>query len=972
MVDAQAQKELRELLEERLRGEVRFDPYARSLYSTDASNHQITPLGVVLPKSEEDLFSVVETVAQLGVPLLPRGGGTSLSGAAVGEALILDCSKYLAQIHSIDAESMSAEVGPGVVCNQLNTAAATMGLMYGPDPASADRATFGGMIGTNATGAHSIRYGMTADHVLAVDAVLADGSAAHFEDISVRQAKHKAGGRGLEAGIYAAALTVKGKYADAVEERWPRTWRRSSGYSLNYLTQYTPGKPAAWYHDQYPPESEFNLAPLLCGSEGTLAVMRRAEVRLVARPPHKILVVLGFGSVAQACDYAPAILESEPAAVELIPRTLIERARAVPAYARRLNFVDGDPAALLVVEYAGNSQAKVQAAAQELGHRGRILADSAERADLWAVRKAGLGLLMSVPGDAKPITFMEDVAVPVEQLSRYVREADRLLEANGTHGEWYAHASAGCLHMRPLVNLKTAEGVQQMRAIADAVVDLAISMGGTISGEHGDGLSHTEYNERLFGDELMQAFREIKGAFDPHGILNPGKVVDPTEQSIRLDINLRYGPEYVTLEPETVFAFAKEGGFSRAVEACTGVGICRKAGGVMCPSFQATLDETHSTRGRANALRSSISGSLPADSMTSREIYEILDLCIECKGCKAECPTQVDMARLKAEFLAHYHTAHGLPFRSRLFGEIASFFKVVQPMAPLVNFASRLTPFRWLLGKAVRIAPQRILPKLATKRFSGQIEGRANHEAKRRVAFFLDTYTEFNNPEIGMAAFRLLHAAGFEAEMVPEQVCCGRPLISKGMLGRAKQNAKRNVQALAPYVREGVRIVGLEPSCISALRDEYTDLLPDDPAAADVAQSAILIEEFMVEQNLLVDLEFRSGNERIVFHNHCHTKSLIGSQATTALLRASGREVEEIPSGCCGMAGSFGYEAEHYELSRQIGELELFPAVRKAVDNQENVRFVAPGMSCRAQIQDGTAVQAQHPVQLLAELLVDK
>lgn len=969
MVEARAQIELRELLGHRLRGEVRFDACARSLYSTDASNHQITPLGVVLPATEDDLFSVVETAAEIGVPLLARGGGTSLSGAAVGEALILDCSKHLAQIHKIDPEKGTAEVGPGVVCNQLNTAAGHLNLMYGPDPASADRATFGGMIGTNATGAHSIRYGMTADHVLAVDAVLADGSPARFEDMSVGAAERKAGEAGLEADIYAAALHVKGKYAQTVVDRWPRTWRRSSGYSLNYLTRYTPERPAAWYQQEYPPQSEFNLAPLLCGSEGTLAILRRAEVRLVPRPRYTTLVVLGFDSVVQACDYTPAILETEPAAVELIPRTLIERARAIPSYSRRLGFVDGDPAALLVVEYTGDTLLEVQAATQELGRRGRILSDETEQADLWAVRKAGLGLLMSVPGDAKPITFMEDVAVPVEQLSRYVREADRLLAENGTHGEWYAHASAGCLHMRPLVNLKTAEGVRQMRRIADAVVDLAISMGGSISGEHGDGLSHTEYNERLFGPELMQAFGDIKRAFDPAGILNPGKVVDP---KTRIDTDLRFGPSYMIQEPETVFAFRKEGGFASAVEACTGVGICRKAGGIMCPSFQATLDETHSTRGRANALRAAISGRLPDDAMNSPEIYEILDLCIECKGCKSECPTQVDMARLKAEFLSSYQATHGVPIRSRLFGEIAAFFQLLQPLAPVVNLVASLGVFRWVLSKSVRIAPQRTLPALATRRFSSRVDGFARSGADKRVVLFLDTYTEFNNPEIGEAAIDLLNAAGFEIILVSKQVCCGRPLISKGMLGRAKANATRNVSALAPYVREGVKIIGLEPSCISALRDEYPDLLPDDPTAMAVAKAAILIEEFFVEENLQSELAFKSGEESIMLHNHCHTKSLIGSQATRAMLQATGRTVEEIPSGCCGMAGSFGYEAEHYDLSKQIGELELYPAVRKAVETQEKVRIVAPGMSCRAQIRDGTSTEAHHPVQLLAELLSDK
>ena len=972
MVDPRAQTELQELLAQRLHGEARFDDYSRALYSTDASNHQITPLGVVLPETEEDLFVVVETAAELGVPLLPRGGGTSLSGAAVGEALILDCSKHLAEIYDIDVESRTAVVGPGVVCTQLNVAAAEHGLMYGPDPASADRATFGGMIGTNATGAHSIRYGMTADHVVAVDLVLSDGTAARFMEMSIEGAELKASGGSLEAQIYASALAVRSKYAKAVEERWPRTWRRSSGYSLNYLTRYTPDRPAAWDQAEYPPASEFNLAPILCGSEGTLAILRRAEVRLVARPKFTTLVVLGFESVALACEFTPAVLETGPAAVELIPRMLIERARTVPAYARRLGFVEGDPTALLVVEYTGDTASEALAAAEELGRRGRILSRVEEQADLWAVRKAGLGLLMSVPGDAKPITFMEDVAVPVEQLSRYVREVNRILEANGTHGEWYAHASAGCLHMRPLINLRRAEGVEQMRTIAEAVVDLAISMGGSISGEHGDGISHTEYNERLFGPEIMRAFKEIKQAFDPAGILNPGKVVETEDGGTRLDTHLRFGPDYVTIEPETVFAFREQGGFVGAVEACTGVGICRKADGVMCPSFQATKDETHSTRGRANALRAAISGQLSEDALSSHELYEILDLCIECKGCKSECPTQVDMARLKAEFLGRYHAVHGLPFRSRLFGEIAVFFRFLQPLAPLTNLVARTRPFRWLLGQTVGIAPQRILPELAPRRFSSVFKPSTGASAGKQVVLFLDTFTEFNSPEIGEAAVSLLRAAGFDVTLVPGQVCCGRPLISKGMLKRAKENAVRNVRVLAPYAREGMKIVGLEPSCVSALQDEYPDLLPDNQDVMVVADATILIEEYLVAENRLETVQFVPGNEPIVLHNHCHTKSLRGSMATIEMLRATGRPVEEIASGCCGMAGSFGYEAEHYDISMQIGELVLFPAVREATMREGMMHVVAPGTSCRAQIRDGTAVKAQHPVQLLAELLDQK
>ncbi len=969
MAESQAQAELRGLLEQRLQGEAHFDPYHRALYSTDASNHRVIPLGVVFPRTADDLAAAVEIAAELKLPVLPRGAGTSLAGSAVGKALVLDCSRYLADIHRIDPEQRLAEVDPGVVCNQLNAAAARHGLQYGPDPASADRATFGGMIGTNATGAHSVRYGMTADNVVELEVVLADGTVAHIGDVPLDAAGAKANGQGLEAAIYRRALKVRTQYADAVAEHWPATWRRSSGYGLNYLTGYTPSRPAAWYGETYPPPSEFNLAPLICGSEGTLVVMRRATVRLVPRPPHAALLVIGFDSAAEASDFTPAILETEPAAIELLPRLLIERARAVPAYSRRLGFVEGDPQALLVVEYTGDTPAEAAAKAQPLRSHGRLLTEPAEQGDLWAVRKAGLGLLMSVPGDSKPITFMEDVAVPVEKLGQYVREIDRLLAEHGTHGEWYAHASAGCLHMRPLIDLKRVDGVRRMRAIAEGVVELVIQMRGSISGEHGDGLSHTAYNRRLFGPEITRAFRELKSAFDPDGILNPGKVVAPENNPPQLDRDLRYGERYRAQAPVTFFPFRKEGGFQRAVESCIGVGICRKAEGVMCPSFQATRLEMHSTRGRANALREAISGGLPQGALTSHETYEILDLCLECKGCKSECPTEVDMARLKAEFLGQYHREHGLPIRSRAFGEVAAILSLAQPLARVGNWIARTRPFRRALETALGIARQRVLPPLATHRFR-QMQTSTLSEGEP-VVLFVDTYTELSAPQIGAAAMRVLAAAGCRVEVVPQQVCCGRPMISKGLLARARQQAERNVQALVGHARQGIPIIGLEPSCVSALRDEYRELLADDPDAILVADAARLLEEFLTEPardgvRRIDRIRFSDRAEQALLHNHCHSKSLVGSEPTLSMLEAAGLAVQEVDSGCCGMAGSFGYEAEHYELSIQIGELQLFPAVRRA---PEQVRLVAPGVSCRAQIRDGTGAEAAHPVELLADRL---
>lgn len=946
-------------------GEARFDPLNRALYATDASNHQIDPLGVVFPEHQEHLQQIVEAANVLMIPLLPRGSGTSLSGAAVGEALILDCSKYMRRVSQIDPEASTAELEPGVFCSTLNMRAAKHGLKFGPDPASADRATFGGMIGNNATGAHSIQYGMTADHVLSIDAILSDGSLARFEDIPLERAHQKTADQSLEGEIYRSVLKARREARSAVESNWPRTWRRASGYSLNYVMGYSPDSPPGWFQEElaYPPTSGINLAQLLCGSEGTLAIIAKATVRLVRRPTSTVLAVLAFESIEEACDITPAILETEPAAVELIPRTLIQQARTVPAYARKLGFVQGDPQALLVVEYVGETQDEAAARAHGLPKGKRILRGVQEQADLWAVRKAGLGLLMSVPGTKKPITFIEDVAVPVQALGDYVRAVNQLLREHDTFGEWYAHASAGCLHLRPLIDLKTDTGVQRMRSIAEGIMDIVLDMRGSISGEHGDGLSHTEFNERLFGAEITSAFRQIKQAFDPKGLLNPGKVVTIGEASPRLDQNLRYGSNYRTSVAETHFAFTREGGFAAAVEECTGVGSCRKTDGIMCPSFQATREEQHSTRGRANALRAAISGQLPAES----NVLEILDLCLECKGCKAECPTKVDMARLKSEYLSIHYATHGIPLRSRLFADVARYSERAQTMAPLFNFLRKSTLVRWLLEALLGIARQRAMPALAQEPFNLPLNTNGKEPV---VALFIDTFTRFNEPEVGAAAVAILEAAGFAVSVAEGQGCCGRPMISKGLLSEAKEAAANNIRALSPFAEQGIPVVGLEPSCLLSMRDEYLDFFPNDSKARTLASHAYMIEEFLIAglNPPIERLQFKKPANSLTLHGHCHMKSLVGTDATVGMLQATGAQVHEIESGCCGMAGSFGFEAEHYALSMQIGELVLFPEVRKASALKSSI--VAHGTSCRTQIEDGTGERALHPVQIMAEALL--
>jgi FAD/FMN-containing dehydrogenase/Fe-S oxidoreductase len=968
-------RELQSELAAAMEGEVLFDPYTRALYSTDASNFSIQPLGVALPRHPDELNAIVEIGAKFGVPLIPRGSGTSMAGQTLGYGLIIDFTRHLNQVVSIDPEAEMVTLQPGVVLATLNRKLASYGLMIGPDPASADRATLGGMIGNNATGAHSIRYGLTIDHLLAADVVLSDGTQTTFGSIDESQLRSKLSLGTLEGALYRLARELQDTAADAVVQHWPRTWRRASGYSLNYLTGFTPSSPSAWFDQlqSYPPTAGLNLTPLLCGSEGTLAILRSAKMRLVSRPSHTVLVILPCDSVQQAADATLPALETNPDAVELLPRTLLERAQAIPAYARKLGFLEEIPPALLVMEYSGESMEQAVARARA-ARGGLLLAEKELQEDLWAVRKVGLGLLLSVPGDTKPITFIEDVAVPVDRLSEYVRRVDRILSEHDTFGEWYAHASAGCLHLRPMINLKTARGVEQMRSIADDVVELVLDLGGSISGEHGDGLSHTEYNERLFGRDLLGYFRRIKTTFDPGSLLNPGKVI-PAENGFggqgSLISNLRYGPEYHTISLQTGFAFHREGDFAGAVESCTGLGVCRKEDGLMCPSYQATREERHSTRGRANALRSALSGILPPEALTERSMYQILDLCLECKGCKAECPTAVDMARIKASFLELYYQRHGIPVRTRLFSDLPALAEWGARFAGLVNRITHSRLFRLLQEPFLGIASQRTLPLFQRSTFRKWYRTHAIPESGREVILFVDTYTNLIEPDIGRAAIEVLEAAGYRVLVVSGQVCCGRPSISKGRLPKARRLAESNLKALGSSAQCGIPIIGLEPSCLLTLRDEYLDFYPDDVRARAIADQSFLLEEFLLRpdadgQRPIDRVRFMdSSDKHIAVHNHCHSKALVGAGPLLEALRIAGYEAGEIPSGCCGMAGSFGYEVEHYQLSMQIAEGTLLPAARDA--HSRGSAISAGGISCRTQLKDGADIMAQHPAVLIAE-----
>ncbi len=979
-----------------LAGEVRFDPYSRLLYSTDASAYQIEPLGVVIPKDRADVQAALEIATKHQVPVLARGGGSSLAGQAVGAALILDFSKYMRHILEINPEEQWVRAEPGVVCDALNAALKPHGFMYGPDPASSNRATVGGMLANNSTGAHSVLYGMTADHILAVDGFLADAAPAHFSALDPAALAAKLAAPGREGDLYRGVHALVTQHADLIRDRFPKVWRRASGYSLNYLTPsrstphaprltygFTASQPAGWYSPSpYPLAGDFNLAKLMVSSEGTLAVVTEAKINVVPRPKRTALCVVHFDSIAAAADATPIILECHPAAIELIDAVMINLTRAIPAYARQLTFIQGNPGAILVVEFFGDTEAELVGKLDTLEQHLRrhnigqafVRALTAREQDnVWGVRKVGLGILQSMKGDAKPLAFMEDVAVPVDRLGEYVRATERLFVEFGVDSAYYAHASAGCLHIRPVISLKKPAGVQKMRAIGAAILDIVIAMGGAMSGEHGDGYSRSIWNGKLFGPELYGAFREVKQLFDPTGRLNPGKIIDPPDMTENLRYSHYHSPNYQVPEFKTHLNFQPEGGFISAIEQCNGAGVCRKADGTMCPSYMATRDEEHSTRGRANALRAAISGRLPQSAFTSERMHAVLDLCLECKACKAECPSGVDMAKIKYEYLAQYQAAHGVPLRSRFFANINRLSALAQPLASVLNPLLNLAPTRWLNEKILGIASQRRLPPFAARTFRAQFSNlqpsitNPQLPITKSVVLFTDTFTNYNHPEIGLAAVKVLEAAGYQVRLAGHG-CCGRPMISKGLLAEAKAAAEYNVAALDEFAAQSIPILGLEPSCLLTLRDEYLDLLPGDPRARRVAGQTYLVEEFLsgLAERGELKIKWKPEAQTVLVHGHCYQKALTGTGALLAMLRLPGWEVNEINSGCCGMAGAFGYEAEHYALSQAIGGERLFPAVAAA---PRETRLAASGMSCRHQIEGGTGRVPRHPIELLAEAI---
>ena len=941
-------QQLHEALDGKLDGFLRTDPASRALWSTDGSIYLRRPAGVVVACSEEDVKKALAAAREVGLSITPRGTGTSLAGQATAPGLTLDTS-LMQQVFEIDLENRRCSVEPGVIQGELNEMVEQHGLVFGADTSTSDVATLGGMLGNNSAGMRSLYYGTTADQILSLRCVLASGETVEISPLPRGEAERRAGGNGPEARLLKNALEIEERYGDEIKRRYPKLIRRVSGYGLDALID---------------PET-VDLTRLVCGSEGTLAVVTRAEFRLQHLPPERALASFEFDSLAASARATVALLEENPSAIELLDDVAIGRADATPAYRGSTGFIRGEPKAVLLVEWSGTKDelderfSKLDELASEVGAReAAALRTQDEMAQTVKLRKSILPLLLGTAEKEKPVAFVEDAAVPPDRLEEFVTRFEEIVSENGTWACFYGHASVGTLHVRPALDTSDPEGVERMRRIGEEVAELVDELGGSISGEHGDGLSRSEFLERMYGPDLVRAFAEVKKAWDPEGMMNPGVIVDPPP----MDEQLRIGPGRKRLPLGTNLDFSDQGGFAAAVELCNGSGFCRKKNtGTMCPSFMVTLDEQDSTRARANMLRSVLEGTLPPEELTGEKMKEVMDLCVGCKACKSECPSQVDVASMKTEVLSQMGLVHGFSLRQKVTGHIRAQLALAALVPTLFNAVTG-TGLARRAASLIGIDPRRNLPKVAKETFSKRFPALRQGAGPTEVALFNDTWTEYQWPEIGVGATRLFAAAGARVHL-PKVVCCGRPMLSEGLVDAARENARRNLDLLMPLVERGIPLVGLEPSCILTLRDDYQKLLPNDERVKKLAEATRLFEEALLE--LETELPLRSGSP-VLLHGHCHQKALVGTGPTEkALALAPGTEVTVVDSSCCGMAGLFGYEKGHYEVSMKMGERRLFPAVREA---NESV-VIAPGTSCREQISGGTGRRAQHPAEYLAARL---
>lgn len=971
MADAAARigdSALAERLGREIEGEVKFDAFTRGRYATDASIYQVEPIGVVIPKTENDLRAAVHIAEMEGIPLLPRGGGTSQCGQTVNTALVLDCTKYLREIVDYDEETQEVTVQPGIVLDHLNAWLKPKGRIYPVDISTSSRATIGGMAANNSCGGRSIHYGIMVDNVAAIDAILMDGTEARFDRVpgNLGELSGPARYRDLVQQIRAIAEREQGE----IDANIPKLMRKVGGYNLDRVV----ARDAAGGH---------NMASLLVGSEGTLALSRRLKLKTHAIPKHRVVGVCHFPTFHAAMENTQHLVTLKPFGVELIDRTMIELAREIPMFqAAMREFVQGEPDALLLVEFAGDEKAPLLAKLADLetmmadlGFPDAVVRaeDPGLQARITEVRQSGLNIMMSMKTDGKPVSFIEDCAVPLEHLADYTSRLTDVFTKHGTKGTWYAHASVGTLHVRPILNMKDGGDVKKMRAIAEEAFEMVRQYKGSHSGEHGDGIVRSEFHRSMFGDRVVDAFAEVKQAFDPKGLMNPGRIVNPPKMDDRS--LFRFKPGYTAVNPDTRFDWSAWGGLSGAVEMCNNNGACRKRDpGVMCPSFRATGDEQHLVRGRANTLRLALSGQLGPEALSDPALKETLDLCVGCKGCKRECPTGVDMAKMKTEVLGQYVKRHGLSAKDRLIAEMPRYAEAASRFSYLANLRDAVPGAAWLSEKVFGFARERTLPHWTSTPFRGSEVAERPADDGREVVLFADTFNTYFEPENLRAAVAVLEAADYTIHVIDpvpaggRHLCCGRTYLASGLIEKAEAEMARLADAFAPFAERGVPIVGLEPSCLFTLKDELPSLLRE--RAGKVPEMAMLFEEFIAREasaGRLDGLTLKPIGARAMVHGHCHQKAFAAmGPVQTALKLIPGLDVSVIESSCCGMAGAFGYEKDHIEVSMKMAELSLLPAVRAA---DPDTILVADGTSCRHQIHDGAQREAVHVARVLERAL---
>lgn len=971
---SQAERAAFAALDERLSGEVRFDDVHRFLYATDASIYECIPRAVTLPRNTEDLLTIVAVAGELGLPLTPRTAGTSLSGQTVGAGIIVDTGRFMTSTWDLDEEARTVWVEPGVIRDDLNRWLKPKGLLFGPDTSTSNRCMVGGMVGNNSCGSHSVFYGTTRDHLEAIDVVFVDGTQARL-GVTTREewARLRELDNALGEGVRTLERIVS-EHRDEILAAYPKpsVIRRNTGYPLDLLAD-------SWLGGVG--DKDPNLAQFFCGTEGTLALTTAAKLTLDPVPGAEILIAVHFEDLDASLRATVEAVRMKPSAVELMDKRILDLSRLNAEQEKNRWFVQGDPGAILVIQFYGDDQADAERKAtalvekfkqEGLGYAYPVIA-GAKMNSVWELRKAGLGVLMGSPGDVKPVTLVEDTAVAVEDLPAYIREFARVMAEYDAQCVYYAHASVGELHLRPELDLKKKEDVERALGIARDVAILVNKYRGSLSGEHGDGRLRSPYIREALGERVVGWLEEVKLAFDPGTRLNPKVIVDP-EPMVE---NWRYHEDYRNVDWNSEFAYESSFGFQRAVERCNGAGVCRRpaeAGGTMCPSYMVTKEERESTRGRANLFRRLIQTG-PESLYRSEELKDALDLCISCKGCKSDCPASVDMATLKAEFQQGWHDRHGTPLSAKMFAAVTELTRIPQKIPgamAVANWGQSLSITKHLFKRLLNVHPNRNLPEFASRSFHAQFEKRGGskvHDQLGEVLLFVDEFTDRYEPEIGMAAVELLEAGGYTVR-APKLGPSGRTYLSKGLVRKARECIEENIATLYEQVDEVDAIVGVEPSGVLTMIDEALDLPQDTEIrgkAASVAAKVLLVPDFVAQASRdgRWNGEWKEESRSILLHGHCHQKALVGLEATVEALKLPPNySVETIPSGCCGMAGSFGYEADHYEISMDIGELVLFPAVRKA---DESRIIAAPGTSCRHQIADGTKRQAKHPIEILRD-----